>query len=130
MTTTSMTCPRCDGTREEPGAPYHPEDGMALCLECNGRGEVPPPRVPTADDLLSHMADVFRACDGDLDRYATMAVEFAAALRAGQAKDAPEVIPDVIRARAIKLVRDGESFLLGWTLDHYAAMYEQELEDA
>lgn len=34
------TCPRCDGTREEPGAPVDLTAGMALCNLCGGRGAV------------------------------------------------------------------------------------------
>jgi hypothetical protein len=29
-------CPRCDGDREEPGAPTETDGSMALCLQCKG----------------------------------------------------------------------------------------------
>ena len=36
----SMECPRCGGTREEPGAPIEPHGGMWLCGRCKGRGYI------------------------------------------------------------------------------------------
>ncbi len=35
-----QTCPRCYGSGEEPGVPVDDRDGIALCLLCQGRGEV------------------------------------------------------------------------------------------
>ena len=38
-----VTCPRCDGSGEEPGAPITlDEDGVALCGLCDGRRVVLP----------------------------------------------------------------------------------------
>lgn len=39
----TITCPRCDGTREEPGATADDRDGLALCNLCRGAGIVPAP---------------------------------------------------------------------------------------
>lgn len=36
----TVTCPHCDGTSEEPGAPVDLEDGIALCNLCEGTGVV------------------------------------------------------------------------------------------
>ena len=33
-------CPRCGGTREEPGAPVEDDGSMALCTGCGGKGQV------------------------------------------------------------------------------------------
>ena len=35
-----MECPRCLGDGEEPGAPIDLENGTALCLLCEGAGDV------------------------------------------------------------------------------------------
>lgn len=34
------TCPRCDGSGEEPGAPLERDGAKALCGKCNGAGEI------------------------------------------------------------------------------------------
>jgi len=36
----SVECPRCGGTREEPGAPIERDGGMWLCSRCKGRGYI------------------------------------------------------------------------------------------
>ncbi len=44
MRRAAITCPRCDGTREEPGVPADDRDGLALCNLCGGSGVVPAPK--------------------------------------------------------------------------------------
>lgn len=34
------TCTRCDGTREEPGAPVEQDGAIALCSKCKGKGTI------------------------------------------------------------------------------------------
>ena len=46
----AKVCPRCDGTREEPGAPLDEELGTALCSECGGSG-VKKTKQPQASPL-------------------------------------------------------------------------------
>lgn len=35
-----VDCPRCEGTREEPGAPVEKDGSVALCGTCGGTGTV------------------------------------------------------------------------------------------
>lgn len=35
-----ITCPRCDGSREEPGAPIEDDGGFWVCQRCDGAGTV------------------------------------------------------------------------------------------
>ena len=44
-------CPRCGGTREEPGAPVEDDGSMALCIGCGGKGQVPVRRLRLVVDV-------------------------------------------------------------------------------
>jgi DnaJ-class molecular chaperone len=33
-----ITCPRCDGTCDEPGTPTFKDGSIILCSKCNGKG--------------------------------------------------------------------------------------------
>lgn len=83
--------------------------------------------LPSYIDLGNHVAQSLLAAEDDWSRYQFRAETIASDLIRNGTRTA-ELVSD-LRAAAVDLVVDGESFLLGYVVDLYADLIEEAAAD-